>query len=258
MRILSTVAAVALAIATVPLASAATQDTQNTPIGVKNIVIVHDAFVDGSGWRAVQDILSAKGYNVRVVQQPITTLDADVAATRWAIVDQNGPVILVGHGYGGSVITIAGGRPKVKALVYVAAFQPDPGESVNQLLSSMPQPTSDFKTTPDGHIFFDRTKFAADYAGDVAPERTAFWAISQVPATTAAFGNQPYEVIAWHNKPTYAVVATDDRVVNPDLQRWMYKRAGSKVTEIKASHAVQISQPEAVAKVIEDAALKAR
>jgi pimeloyl-ACP methyl ester carboxylesterase len=254
MRILSTLAAAAMVLATPLLASAATADE---PAGVKNIVIVHGAFVDGSGWRTVEDILVHKGYNVRVVQEPLTTFDDDVSATRTAVVGAVGPVVLVGHDYGGAVITAAGARAKVKALVYVAGFEPDVGENTNQLLNSMPEPTSDLKPSFDGHIYFDPTKFSADYAGDVDPERSHFWSVSQMPATIADFGAGEFEV-AWHNKPTYAIVATDDRMVSPDLQRWMAKRAGSKVTEIKASHAVEISQPEAVAKVIEEAATNAQ
>jgi pimeloyl-ACP methyl ester carboxylesterase len=245
-----------MALAAPMFASAATPATP-TPAGTKNIVIVHGAFADGSGWRVVHDILIHKGYNVNIVQEPMTTLDEDVAATRDMINKQDGPVVLVGHSYGGSVITVAGARQKVKALVYVAAFQPDVGESVSQLAGSMPAPSDDVRATRDGHLFFDKDKFAADFAGDLTPNRTDFMAVSQVPATTAAFGATA-QVAAWRDKPSYAVVTTDDRALSPALQRWMYKRAGSKVTEIKASHSVYISQPEAVAKVIEEAALGPR
>jgi pimeloyl-ACP methyl ester carboxylesterase len=254
MRILSTLAAAAMALAVPALASAAAPEA---PAGVKNIVIVHDAFTNGSDWRVVFDILSHKGYNVAVIEEPLTTLDEDVSATRDAIVKANGPVVLVGNGYGGSVITVAGMRPKVKALVYVAAFQPDVGESVTQLSASVPEPSDDIRPTRDGHLFFDADKFGADYAGDLIANRSNFMAISQQPATAAAFGAQTPDA-SWHNKPSYGIVATDDRVVSPDLQRWMYQRAGSKVTEVKASHAIVISQPEAVAQVIEDAALNAK
>jgi len=256
MRILSTVTLAAMAFAAPLLASAAAPGSP-TPAGVKNIVIVHGAFTDGSGWRAVHDILIHKGYNVRIVQQPLTTLEEDVATTRNAVIAQTGPVVLVGHDYGGAVITEAGARPKVKALVYVAAFQPDVGESVNQLADSMPKLTDGIRKTIDGHYFFDPAKYGTDYAGDLVSNRTDFMAVSQVPATVAAFSSASYSV-AWHDKPTYGIVATDDRVINPDLQRWMYKRAGSKVTEVKASHAIEISQPEAVAAVIEQAAANAK
>ncbi|RZF25804.1 alpha/beta hydrolase [Paraburkholderia sp. UYCP14C] len=253
MRILPTLTLAAAALAAPMLASAA---TPQAPEGVKNIVIVHDAFTDGSGWRVVFDILSHKGYNVTVVQEPLTTLDEDVAATRSAIVSANGPVVLVGDGYGGSVITVAGTRPKVKALVYVAAYQPDVGESATQLAASVPEPTNDIHASRDGHLFFDSAKFSADYAGDLIANRTNFMAASQMPATAAAFGAQTPDA-AWHDKPSYGIVATQDRVLSPDLQRWMYQRAGSRITEVGASHAIVISQPEAVAQVIEDAALHA-
>jgi pimeloyl-ACP methyl ester carboxylesterase len=253
MRILSTLAAASMALALPALASAAAPEPA---AGVKNIVIVHGAFTDGSGWRVVHDILIHKGYNVRIVQEPMTSFAEDVAATRNAVVASTGPVILVGHDYGGSVITEAGARPKVKALVYVAAFQPDAGENTNQLADSMPKPSDAIKTTFDGHYYFDPARFGADYAGDLPSNRTDFMAVSQVPATIAAFGAAPFS-IAWHDKPSYAIVATEDHVVSPELQRWMYKRSGAKVTEISASHAVEISQPEAVARVIEDAALHA-
>ncbi|MBN3763375.1 alpha/beta hydrolase [Burkholderia sp. Ac-20365] len=256
MRILSTLTFAAAALAVSGATFAAAPDAP-TPPGVKNIVIVHGAFTDGSGWRAVHDILIHKGYNVRIVQPPMTTLAEDVAATSNAVIGQTGPVVLVGHGYGGSVITEAGARPKVKALVYVAAFQPDVGESVTQLEGSMPKLTDGVVKTIDGHYYFDPAKYGTDYAGDLVSNRTDFMAVSQVTATVATFASAPFTV-AWHNKPTYGIVATDDRVINPDLQRWMYKRAGSKVTEVKASHAIEISQPEAVAKVIEEAALNAK
>jgi len=254
MRMLSTLALAVMALGAPILASAA---EPATPSGATNIVIVHDAFTDGSGWRVVFDILSHKGYNVRVVQEPLTTLKADVAATRGVIEEEDGPVVLVGDGYAGSVITVAGADAKVKGLVYVAAFAPDAGESVTQLAASKPEPSDDIRASRDGHLLFDPAKFGADFAGDLISNRTNFMAVSQVPATTAAF-TAPAPVAAWHDKPSYAVVATDDRALSPDLQRWMYKRAGSKVTEVKASHSVEISQPEAVAQAIEDAALNAR
>ncbi len=254
MRTLSRLAIAAMTLAAPVLASAA---APAAPAGVKNIVVVHGAFVDGSGWRVVHDTLHLKGYNVTIVQEPLTTLDADVTATRNVIDAQDGPVILVADGYGGAVISAAGAQSKVKALVYVAALQPEVGESVAQLESSVPEPTNDVHATQDGHLVFDPAKFGADFAGDLISNRTNFMAMSQVPATRAAF-NATASVVAWHDKPSYAVVATDDRALSPDLQRWMSKRAGSKVTEVKASHAVYISQPEAVANVIEAAALGSR
>lgn len=223
------------------------------PPGAKNIILVHDAFVDGSGWRVVHDILIHKGYQVSVVQLPHATLSDDISIVRERVSMQIGPVVVVGHGYGGEVITEAGARDKVKALVYVAALQPDVGEGMAQLTASMPAASSSIRSTRDGHLFVDPAKFNADYAADLTTNRTDFFAASQVPLTTAAFQANVWTA-AWHNKPTYGIVATEDRMLNPDLQRWMYKRAGSKVTEIKASHAVQVSQPEAVAQVIEEAA----
>lgn len=253
MRILSSLV-ISMALAAPLFASAA---EPAAPAGAKNIVIVHGAFVDGSGWRVVHDILIHKGYHVSVVQQPHTSLDADVAATREILDQQIGPVVLVGHSSGGAVISIAGVRDKVKSLVYVAGLQPEVGESLSQLLGSMPSPSDDVKATRDGHLFFDRARFNADFAADMTTNRTDFMAASQVPVTLASFNTQIWAA-AWHDKPTYGIVASDDRALSPDLQRWMYQRAGSKVTEIKASHSVYISQPEAVAKVIEEAALAAR
>jgi len=255
MRTVSKLALGIMAVAAPLLVSAqASAAAPVAPTGAKNIVIVHGSFVDGSGWRVVHDILIHKGYKVTVVQQPATNLDADVAATREILDQQVGPVVLVGHSSGGGVISAAGVRDKVKALVYVAALQPEVGESMGQLIASMPSPSDDIRPTRDGHLFFDRAKFATDFAGDLTTNRTDFMAASQPAATTATFGVQAWAA-AWHNKPTYAIVATEDHALSPDLQRWMYKRAGSRVTEIKASHAVYISQPEAVAQVIEDAAL---
>lgn len=226
---------------------------------VENVVLVHGALIDGSSWRGVYDILTRDGYRVSVVQQPLTGLADDVAATKRVIDQLEGPVILVGHSYGGSIITVAGADPKVRALVYVAALQPDVGETANQLAASMPgaTPREDLKQTRDGFIFLDRTKFAADVGADLPPARARFMANSQMAVAAAAF-EAPVTVAAWHDKPSYAIVATEDRALNPQLARWMYKRSGAKVTEIKASHAVFISHPAAVASVIEKAAQSGR
>ena len=222
---------------------------------VKNIVLVHGASNDGSAWRGVYDILRKDGYHVSVVQEPLTGLSDDVAATKRVIDQQDGPVILVGHSYGGTIITVAGADPKVRALVYVAALQPDAGETTNQLAASMPGtlPSSDLKATMDGFIFIDPTKFVTDIASDLPAAQAEYLSNSQMPVAAAAF-DAPVTVAAWHDKPSYGIVATADRALNPMLARWMYKRSGAKITEIKANHLVYISQPRPVANVIEAAA----
>jgi pimeloyl-ACP methyl ester carboxylesterase len=225
---------------------------------VKNIVLVHGAAEDGSGWRGVYDILRQAGYHVSVVQEPLIGLSEDVAATRRVIDQQDGPVILVGHSYGGTVITVAGADPKVRALVYVAAIQPDVGETTNQLAASIPGdvPASDIKPTKDGFLFVDPSKYAADVGADLPPALADYMANAQMPVAAAAF-DAPATAAAWHDKPSYGIVATADRALNPELARWMYKRSGAKITEIKASHLVYISQPALVAGVIETAARSA-
>lgn len=238
-------------------AAAAHAGERTPPPGARNVIIVHDAFVDGSGWRVVHDILYQKGYHVSVVQNTMHSLQEDGAALDKEIFSADGPAVLVGHGYGGSVITTAGKVTKVKALVYVAGYAPDVAESASQLANSMPPATDNLRTTFDGFVSFDPANFGRDYAGDLSTNRTNFMAVSQSPATTTALFGQS-RVVAWRGIPSYGIVATDDRVITPELQRWMYQRAGSKITEVKASHAVYISQPEAVAKVIEQAALAAQ
>ena len=221
-----------------------------------NIVLVHGALVDGSGWRAVYEILKQDGYRVSIVQEPLTSLDDDVAATKRVLDLQDGPVVLVGHSYGGTIITVAGADPKVKALVYVAALQPDAGESTGELAGRMPSPSNDIKNTKDGFLYLEPAKFAANFP-DLPKAQAEFMAASQVPVSGAAFGSK-VTVAAWHDKPSYAILATRDRQLNPDLAHWMYKRSGAKVTEIRGSHLVYISQPRAVARVIEQAARAAR
>jgi pimeloyl-ACP methyl ester carboxylesterase len=245
-----------IALAVVAIAVSPAVEIASAAIGrVKNIVLVHGANADGSGWRGVYDILTKDGYRVSVVQQPLTGLADDVAATKRVIDQQDGPVILVGHSYGGTIITVAGADPKVRALVYVAALQPDVGETTSQLAASMPGavPSSDLKPTSDGFIFVDSTKFAADVAADLPPAQAKYMANAQMPVAAAAF-DAPVTVAAWREKPSYGIVATADRALNPMLARWMYKRSGAEMTEIKASHLVYISQPGAVASVIEKAA----
>ncbi|UXR94829.1 alpha/beta fold hydrolase [Agrobacterium tumefaciens] len=222
----------------------------------RNIVLVHGALVDGSGWRGVYDILTRDGYNVSIVQQPLTSLDQDIAATMRVVDQQDGDVVLVGHSYGGTIITAAGDDPKVKALVYVAALQPEKGESTAQLLQSMSSPTKDIKPSKDGFLLIDRSKFA-DFGADLPKDQAEFMARSQMPVAVVAT-DTPVSAAAWHEKPSYAIVAKDDMTINPDLERWMYKRAGSTVTEVEGSHAIYISQAAAVAKVIEEAAKAAK
>ena len=222
---------------------------------INNIVLVHGGFVDGSGWERVYATLKKKGYNVSIVQNSTTSLVEDVAVTERAISAQHGPVVLVGHSYGGVVITEAGNNPKVAALAYIAAFAPDNGESVASLIKNpVPgAPVPPILAPQDGFLFLDRSKFAAAFAADVNPELAAFMADSQVPWGVQALEgavNQP----AWKSKPSWYLVATDDRMIPPDAQRAMSKRAGANTVEVKASHAVYVSQPEAVADLIARAA----
>jgi pimeloyl-ACP methyl ester carboxylesterase len=241
------------------IATSANAQSASSPALAVNIVLVHGALVDGSSWRGVYDVLTRDGYRVSIVQQPLTGLDEDVAATKRVLDQQNGPVILVGHSYGGTIITVAGADPKVRGLVYVAALQPDVGETSNQLAAWMPGavPSSDLRPTKDGFIFFNSTKFAVEVAADLPPAQAKYMAHAQMPVAAAAF-DAPVTVAAWRDKPSYGIVATADRELNPMLARWMYKRSGARVTEIKGSHLVYISQPSAVARVIETAARAAK
>jgi pimeloyl-ACP methyl ester carboxylesterase len=241
---------VLIAAATALIAFAPTAYAARAKTGASNIVLVHGALVDGSSWRAVYDILRKDGYRVSIVQEPLTSLDDDVAATKRILDLQDGPVVLVGHSYGGTIVTVAGADPKV--LVYVAALQPDAGETTGELAGRMPSSSNDIKNTKDSYLYLDPSKFAANFP-DLPKARAAFMAASQVPVSGAAF-NAKVTVAAWHDKPSYAIVATQDRQLSPDLAHWMYKRSGAKVTEVNASHLVYISQPGAVAKVIEQAA----
>lgn len=224
-----------------------------------SIVLVHGGFVDGSGWQRVYSILKKDGFEVTAVQNPTVTLADDVAVTRRAIAAQNHPVILVGHSYGGVVITEAGNDPKVAALVYIAAFAPDKGESVNTLIANPPPgaPQPPILPPKDGFLALDKGKFAASFAADVAPDEAVFMADSQVPWGIGALSGA-VTTPAWRSKPSWYLVSTEDRMIPPDAQRAMAKRAGAKVSEAKgASHSVYISQPEAVAKAIEAAASSA-
>lgn len=220
---------------------------------VKNIVLVHGFFADGSGWRGVADILTRDGFNVTVVQQPETSLADDVNATTRAIAALDGKSILVGHSYGGVVITQAGNDAKVAGLVYVAAFAPDAGESLLTLAKKIPPASAGVKATADGQLYFDRALFHADFAADLPAADAAFMARSQVlPAAQAAAA--AVTQAAWKTKPSWAIISAADRTVNPELERWMAQRAGSHTSEIMGSHAAFIAHPADVAQVIEQAA----
>ena len=222
---------------------------------IRNVVLVHGGFVDGSGWQGVYRALKKEGYKVSIVQNPTISLADDVAVTRRVIAAQDGPVLLVGHSYGGAVITEAGNDPKVAALVYIAAFAPDAGESVSSLIKDPPPgaPVPPIVGPQDGFLALDRAKFAASFAADLPADEAAFMADSQVPWGVAALGgaiSQP----AWKTRPSFYLVATDDQMIPPPAQRVMSKRAGSTVVEVKASHSVFASQAQAVASFIARAA----
>jgi len=223
--------------------------------GVKNVVLVHGGFVDGSGWQGVYDHLKKDGYNVTIVQNPTISLADDVTVTKRALATQTGPTILVGHSYGGVVITEAGNDPKVAGLVYIAAFAPDKGESVSSLIKNPPPgaPVPPIMPPQDGYLFLDRAKFRASFAADVSPAAASFMADSQVPWGVEALNGAVTEP-AWKTKPSWYLVSTEDKMIPPDAQRAMSKRAGSTVVEVKGSHAVYVSQPQAVANLIAKAA----
>jgi pimeloyl-ACP methyl ester carboxylesterase len=229
--------------------------TTNANTALAAIALVHGGFVDGSGWEEVYRILKKDGYRVSIVQNPTTSLADDVAATKRVIAEQKGPVILVGHSYGGAVITEAGNDASVTGLVYITAFAPDRGESVAALIKDPPPgaPVPPILPPQEGFLVLDKAKFAASFAADVAPEKADFMANSQVPWGVAALGGAVTEP-AWRSKPSWYLVATDDRMIPPAAQRAMSKRAGSSVVEVKGSHAVYVSQPEAVAELIKKAA----
>src|SRR5882672_10385369 len=222
---------------------------------IKNIVLVHGGFVDGSGWQPIYKILTGEGFNVRIVQNPTLTLAGDVAVTKRAIAASDGAVILVGHSYGGVVISEAGTDPNVKGLVYVAAFAPDTGESVSSLIANPAPgaPVPPILPPVDGFLLLDSAKFAASFAADVDADLAAFMADAQVPWGLNALGGAISEP-AWKTKPSWYLVATDDRMIPPPAQRLMSERAGATVVEVAGSHAIYVSQPRAVATLIESAA----
>jgi pimeloyl-ACP methyl ester carboxylesterase len=222
---------------------------------MNNIVLVHGGFVDGAGWEGVYKTLKKDGYNVSIVQNPTLSLQDDVAVTRRTLASQGGPAILVGHSYGGAVITEAGNHPKVAGLVYITAFAPDKGESVAALIKDPPPgaPVPPILPPQDGYLLLDRAKFRASFAADVDAEKAAFMADSQVPWGVEALSGKISEP-AWKSKPSWYLIATDDKMIPPDAQRFMAKRAGSTVVEAKGSHAIYVSQPGAVAALIEQAA----
>src|SRR6267143_68931 len=221
----------------------------------KNIVLVHGGFVDGAGWEGVYKILKRVGYSVSIVQNPTISLEDDVAVTKRILAAQDGPTILVGHSYGGAVITEAGNDPKVAGLVYITAFAPDKGESVNSLIKDPPPgaPVPPILPPQDGYLFLDRAKFAASFAGDVNAETAAFMAESQVPWGVEALAGAITEP-AWKTKPSWYLVVTDDRMIPPAAQRFMSKRAGSTVREAPGSHAIYVARPAPAVALIEQAA----
>ena len=222
---------------------------------IRNVVLVHGGFVDGSGWQGVYKALKKNGYNVSIVQNPTNSLADDVAVTKRTLAAQDGPAILVGHSYGGVVVTEAGNDPKVAGLVYIAGFVPDKGESVASLIQNPPPGAAvpPILSPQDGYLFLDRAKFAAAFAADVTPADAAFMADSQVPWGLDAL-NGAVTQPSWKTKPSWSLVATDDKMIPPDAQRAMSKRAGATVVEVQGSHAVYVSQPQAVASIIEQAA----
>jgi pimeloyl-ACP methyl ester carboxylesterase len=225
----------------------------------KNVVLVHGGFVDGSGWQGVYSILKKDGYRVSIVQNPTLSLEGDVAATKLVLDMQDGPTVLVGHSYGGAVITAAGNHPKVASLVYVTAFMPDEGESVQTLIKDPPPgaPVPPILPPRDGFLFLDKAKFHASFAGDLEPDLAQFRADSQVPWGVGALAGQIHDP-AWKTKPSYYLVATEDKMIPPPAQRAMSGRAKATVVEVPGSHSIYESKPGAVAELIARAARESR
>ena len=221
----------------------------------KNVVLVHGGFVDGSGWQRVYHLLRQDGYKVTIVQNPTLSLAGDAEVTRRVLEQQDGPTVLVGHSYGGAVISEAGTHPAVSALAYISAFVPDKGESVNTLIADPPPgaPVPPILPPQDGFLFLDRDKFAASFAGDLPPGEAQFMADSQVPWGVDALAGAVSEP-AWRSKPSWYLVSTEDRMIPPPAQHAMAERAGATVTEATGSHSIYVSQPQAVADLIRQAA----
>jgi pimeloyl-ACP methyl ester carboxylesterase len=225
----------------------------------RNVVIVHGGFVDGSGWQQVYHLLRRDGFKVTVVQNPTLSLEGDAEVTRRVLQQQDGPTVLVGHSYGGAVISEAGTHPAVSALVYIAAFAPDKGESVNTILADPAPgaPVPPILPPQDGFLFLDREKFAASFAGDLPADEAQFMADSQVPWSVDCLAGAISEP-AWRQKPSWYLVASDDRMIPPPVQRSMAERAGATVAETPASHSVYLSQPQATVDLIKQAAATSR
>ncbi len=252
------VAALAAALmgAVFPLAATVNVAAAPPPTGIRNVVLVHGAFADGSGWEAVAKILEKDGYKVSVAQPPETSYADDQKYTRAAIDAMGGPVVLVGHSYGGSIITEAGNDSNVAALVYIAAFALDAGDSCASIEQAVPQASKAFKPDSNGNWWIDESHFAADFAADVPPAVSHFMAISQVPISTDAFTHKVTNP-AWKTKPTWYMVASEDRSINPIQERMMAKRANATTVEVKASHVAYMSHPRETARLIEEAATSA-
>jgi pimeloyl-ACP methyl ester carboxylesterase len=244
-----------------PESRARVLSAQNAAPRVRNIVLVHGAWVDGSGWKGVYDILTRDGFNVSIVQEPLTSFQEDVAATKRVLAQQDGPCILVGHSYGGSVITEAGTDPAVVGLVYIAAHMPDTGESEaadGKLFPSDLSKSTAMKSTPDGFVYLDPAQFHEYFAADLSSEQAAFEAHSQVLITATNFKGV-VTTPAWRSKPSWMLIPTRDRTINPDLERWYAERAHSHTVEVPgASHSVYVSRPKEVAALIEEAASHAK
>src|ERR1700677_4512775 len=252
-QLYSTIARTAALIIAVLLTGSIQKVVAAPPTGIKNILLVHGAFADGSGWEAVAKVLAKDGYTVSVLQEPETSYADDQKYAKAALDAMDGPVVIVGHSYGGSVITEAGNHPKVAALVYIAAFALDERESCASIEQALPQASKAFKPDSNGNWWIEQAHFAADFAADIPPDQSAFMAVAQVPISTDAFTHKVTNP-AWKNKPTWYMVATEDRSINSDQERMMAKRAKAKTVEVKASHVAYMAFPKETARLIEEAA----